>query len=349
MLLYRSRGQTRVEPAERRWLALLAEAAAAAQTTLQGQQDRRDRGAGRREKQQQDETQRRAERAMALAHLGEMSAAASALQAAPLAPANQATWEALRDPSKRSRERQVPLPAWLADFRPDDGPRDLSADRLFANLRGARRGAAAGPSGTTAEHLRVLLDEEEGTDLFHHADSCLVQGLIPSDVVAGLRIGRMVALTKPSGGVRALVMGDVFRRLVSRTCAQQAGEAFQVVCAPFLYALTKAGAEALARELNLATESGSRTTVFSVDGVGAYDHIARAAIFEGLRRDARLEALIPFVYYDADGGAHTIEQAEGGKQGDPLMPGLYAVGVHGALMAANASLAQRRGALRFLG
>ena len=93
-----------------------------------------------------------------------------------------------------------------------------------------------------------------------------MQGLIPSDVVAGLRIGRMVALTKPSGGVHALVMGDVFRRLVSRTCAQQVAEAFQAVCAPFQYALsTKAGAEALARELNLATESGSRTTVLSVD------------------------------------------------------------------------------------
>ena len=56
----------------------------------------------------------------------------------------------------------------------------------------------------------------------------------------------MVALTKPSGGTRAFVMGDVCRRLVSRTCAQQAAEAFQAVCAPFQYALsTKAGPEAL--------------------------------------------------------------------------------------------------------
>ena len=162
-------------------------------------------------------------------------------------------------------------------------------------------------------------DEEEGADLFHHAASCLVQGLMPSDMVAGLRIGRMVALTKPFGGVRAFVMRNVFRRLVSRTCAQQAAGAFQAVCAPFQYALsTTAGSEALAREHNLSTESGSRTTVLSVDGVGAYDHIARAAIFEGLRRDARLAVLIPFVrlfygarstylYYDADGGAQTVE------------------------------------------
>ena len=94
--------------------------------------------------------------------------------------------------------------------------------------------------------------------------------------------------------------------LVSRTCAQQPAEAFQAVRAPFQYALsTKAGAEALARDLNLATESGSRTTMLSVDGVGAYDHIARAAIFEGLRRDARLEALIPFVRLFMARKAHT--------------------------------------------
>ena len=55
-----------------------------------------------------------------------------------------------------------------------------------------------------------------------------------------------------------------------------------------------------------------------------------------------------YLYYDADGRGHTIEQAEGGEQGDPLMPGLYAVGVHGALMAANASLAQGEELYAFL-
>ena len=160
----------------------------------------------------------------------------------------------------------------------------------------------------------------------------------------------MVALSKLAGGVRALVMGDVFRRLVSRTCAQQTAAAFQSVCALFQYALsTRAGSEALAPELRLATELEPCTTVLSVAGVGAYDHISRAAVFEGLRRDERLESLIPYVrlfygsqstclFYDAAGEAHVVEQAEGGEQGDPLMPGLFAVGVRGAVLAANAEL-----------
>ena len=45
------------------------------------------------------------------------------------------------------------------------------------------------------------------------------------EVVDGLRFGRVVALTKRNGGIRAQVMDDAFRRLVSRTLAQQFADA----------------------------------------------------------------------------------------------------------------------------
>ena len=38
---------------------------------------------------------------------------------------------------------------------------------------------------------------------------------------ASIRQGRMIALQKPLGGVRGIVVGDVVRRLVARTMAQQ--------------------------------------------------------------------------------------------------------------------------------
>ena len=37
------------------------------------------------------------------------------------------------------------------------------------------------------------------------------------------------------------------------------------------------------------------------------------------------------LFYDAEGRGHAVFQAEGGEQGDPLMPGLYSIGVHPAL------------------
>ena len=68
-------------------------------------------------------------------------------------------------------------------------------------------------------------------------------------------------------------------------------------------------------------------TVISVDGVGAFDHVSRAAMCEGLRCGSRLATLIPFVrqfygqdssylFYDASGHAHEVLQTEGGEQGD---------------------------------
>ena len=137
----------------------------------------------------------------------------------------------------------------------------------------------------------------------------------------------LVALSQPVGGVGALVMGDVNRRLVyvnrrlvSRTCAQQTAVAFQSVCAPFQHALST--------KLRMAKDLEPCTTVLSVDGVGVYDHISLAAVFEGWRRDERLESLIPYVrlfhgsqsmclFYDAAGEAHVVEQTEGVSKGTP--------------------------------
>ena len=38
-----------------------------------------------------------------------------------------------------------------------------------------------------------------------------------------------------------------------------------------------------------------------------------------------------YTWDDDDGLAHRIEQAEGGEQGDPLMPLLFALGIHEAI------------------
>eukprot|EP00969_Alexandrium_andersonii_P173016 7647649-Alexandrium_andersonii.AAC.1 len=65
-----------------------------------------------------------------------------------------------------------------------------------------------------------------------------------------------------------------------------------------------------------------------------------------LRGPPDLRGLLPFVqqfygrqskylWYDASGEPHEILQGEGGEQGDPLMPALYASGQHAALAEAN--------------
>ena len=237
----------------------------------------------------------RAARATALVHLGELSAAGRALTSEPLAPSTPDTLAELRDPERRPPVPYAALDAHVIQFRPAQAC-SLTQASFIAALRGARRGAAAGPSGMTNEHLRILLDDEEDGQALHKAAQLLAQADIPAQVLDALRVGRVIALRKPNGRVRALVIGDVLRRLVGRVLAQALAQQIQDACMPFQYGLsTRAGTEAVARVLRAATEVNPRTTVLSVDAVGAYDHVSRGAMLSAVLERPALQPLLPYV------------------------------------------------------
>ena len=51
------------------------------------------------------------------------------------------------------------------------------------------------------------------------------------------RMGRMTALQKDDGGVRGIVVGDVFRRVIARTIAKQSSTRSEAAT-PFQFALS---------------------------------------------------------------------------------------------------------------
>eukprot|EP00439_Symbiodinium_sp_Y106_P010376 s2888_g1.t1 len=87
-------------------------------------------------------------------------------------------------------------------------------------LRTARRGTAAGLSGATCDHYKLLLEDAEALELLTHAANLLVAARVPADVAAALGLSRLTALRRPGGGVRGIATGDTFRRLVSRSLAR---------------------------------------------------------------------------------------------------------------------------------
>ena len=95
-------------------------------------------------------------------HLGELSAARQCLTSPGLAPGTPETLSELRDPARRPQIMHAPLSDDVVAFT-SDGPLLLQKKLLVGNLRRARRGAAPGPSGITAEHLRPILESEEDT------------------------------------------------------------------------------------------------------------------------------------------------------------------------------------------
>ena len=101
--------------------------------------------------------------------------------------------------------------------------------------------------------------------------------------------------------MRALVVGDVLRRLVGRTLAQEYASELQAACMPFQYSLsTRAGTEGLVRLLlRVATEIDPRATVLSIDAIGAFDHVSRHAMFAGLGQRPGLQPLLPYVRHNS--------------------------------------------------
>ena len=137
---------------------------------------------------------------------------------------------------------------------------------------------------------------------------------------------------------------------MARTISQQLSKTVEAATAPFQYALsTRAGCECIAHTLQGLTELNPRATVVSIDGISAYDQISRAAMLSGLLNVEGGGQALPFVrmfygspssysWEDSCGVSHTIRQGEGGEQGDALMPLLFALGQHRALVAIQSEL-----------
>ena len=282
----------------------------------------------------------KAERADALVCMGEPSAARQVLESAELAPGDLQTLESLQNSRPQQMHRAIPQDLFE---RGTVVPATLRYDYFVGNLRRARRGAAPGPSGITAEHLRPLLDDESDAKLLHEACTQMAQAHMPEDILQAIKLGRLTALKKSQGGVRGIVAGDFARRLVARTFAQQHGPEIERACRPFQYALsTRAGTECVAHALQASVAMDASTCILSIDGISAFDSMSRAAMMEGLAALPNASSMLPFVlsfygrdsqylWCDKEGQTHTVYQSEGGEQGDPLMPLLYALGQHPAL------------------
>ena len=318
------------------WTALLEE------TQRQGQRQHKPRS-------QEENKEKLYEAACKHVRQNEVSKARQALTSSGLAPGTEATLAELRDPERRPRTLSRAIPAEVLSHAPAT-EFALDADQLFSCLSTARKGRAADLSGTQLEHLRVLLDGGATWEKFVNMASAFTKDDIPPELVPLLKLGRMTALKKRDGRARGIVTGCAFRRLVSKAVARQSASLFRDATAPYQFALqTRAGMDALVHAIRALTDGNPDLVVLSLDGIGAYDHVRRAAFLKALRDDPTLDNLLPlartlytntstYLWTDDQGSTHEVQQGEGGEQGDPLMPALFSLGQHAALQQAATQL-----------
>ena len=171
----------------------------------------------------------------------------------------------------------------------------------------------------------------------------LARAEAPEVITRGFMAATMTALKKKDGGVRGIATGTSFCRLVAKSLARQFGKAVEAACAPFQFALsTRAGTDCVGHAIRAMAYANPECTVLPIDGVGAYDHVLRSSFLTKLNDVPSLRDLLPFVrsicartttyvWEDGAGVRHRIQQAEGGEQGNPLMPLLFSLGIHDSL------------------
>ena len=207
-----------------------------------------------------------------LAQLGELLSARQALEGAAVAPGDKKTWKALSDKTKRAKRQRHPLEDELLPMVPPD-PLVLDIELMMKTLRSAKKRSAGGPPGMTVEHLRPLLESGVCTALLGEVTQ-FARGQVPEEVLPAVRLGRMTALQKQHGGVRSVVVGDVFRRLVGRTLAKQFAEQSQAATHPSQYALsTRACRECVAHVVQALTSLDPSATYIWEDEVGDVRHV----------------------------------------------------------------------------
>ena len=138
----------------------------------------------------------------------------------------------LTNPVRRPPRPRDPLPPEILGLEPEESVR-LDEDQFAKNIRSARRGAVPRPSGMTSEHLFPILESDRTLASVCQVAGFLARAEVPLSILSALRLGRMTALRKPCGGVRGIVVSDVFRRLVARTLAQQFAKKAETATASF--------------------------------------------------------------------------------------------------------------------
>ena len=280
---------------------------------------------------------------------GEFSHAARVLKPGTLAPGTPATLAELTNPELRPPRLLRDLPAEV--FRMSETSNlQLNKDIFVDCLRSCRKGLSPGVAGNRYEYMKLCLEEQTSLDDLVFAATRFAQARLPEDIREAFAISKMTALQKPNGKIRGVCAGDAFRRLVSKTLARQFNRDFRAATLPFNFGLSnRSGTDALAHLVRTAVTMSGTSCLLSTDGVGAFDHVLRSSLLRALIANPAFHELVPFVrmwygqnskavWHDEHGAGHVIEQGEGGDQGDALMPALFCLAMHSALVDLKADL-----------
>ena len=207
----------------------------------------------------------------------------------------------------------------------------IDADAVSQALRRFPAETAPGPSGLRVQHLLDALGHGGGLlDQLTAVVNLLARGRACASIAPSLAGAGLVALPKPSGGIRPIAVGELLRRLTGK-CLMHAvrPEARDYFWPAQAGVAVKGGAEAAVHGLRAWVGRHSQdSVVVRVDFQNAFNTVNRDVVLQQARDQfPTLARWSTWCYQHATHlqlGDTVLQPSSGVQQGDPLGPLLFA-------------------------
>ena len=211
----------------------------------------------------------------------------------------------------------------------------LDVECVSKALRSFPADTAPGPTGLRIQHVRDALGLGAGDALMDQLTAVvnlLVQGHACSSIMPLLAGAGLVALPKPSKGVRPIAIGELLRRLTAKCLMHEVRADAKTYLWPAQVGVAvKAGGEAAVHALRAWVgrhAASNNSVVVKVDFRNAFNTVSRDVVLREVRQHFPALARWATWCYQAAStlqfGSATLSSTSGVQQGDPLGPLLFA-------------------------
>lgn len=219
---------------------------------------------------------------------------------------------------------------------PRTGPLPSKDDVLEA-IQSFPTDTAPGLSGWTIPLLKEATRKPKVAEFLAKLAHLFQTGKLP--FMQGLAAARLIPLQKKDGGVRPLAIGDLIYRLLAKVVLKKSCK--REMLSPYQFGVqSKGGVEPLIHLIQdaVAGKLGSYNYLWTLDSVNAFNELRRNHIAQGLLQYAPELYLAAKWSYGhttalATYDGHLVRSAEGVRQGDPLGPFLFSIGIKNTLDA----------------
>ena len=238
----------------------------------------------------------------------------------------------------------------------DPGNREQLVQAAAKAIRRYPRRSSPGPNGSRFEHWGVLTADHEALAAGAEVVVDFLVGSCPSEALEANLGARLLALGKPSGGIRPVAMGSVVRRLAARTACAFAKDRVAEAVGPWQYGVGRAaGCELVHKALTALVDEDRSRIVLAFDASNAFGTLPRQRVWDGVQ--ARMPILscvarawlsrpTTHVWWDSRGIAHRLLASSGVDQGCPLSPLFFSLGLADALASIDRQLLELDGQAR---